>query len=414
MVVLGQPRQVALLEVGVGPAHERVDDQRVLHVDEHAERRVDARQRFDGQHGVEQRGAGAAVFLGNLDAHDAEVEELRQQRRRHLGVFVHLAHERPHLAVGELVDAVGEEAFVVGQLGQGERRGGGRVGHGHLRFREGRHRRGDWSRCGPRLCSRCYHRASAPASSPRGVPTMLSSSVRLAVATVCAVSVAGCGGRRRAAGRTDAAASRSAAPQPAAQAPATPPAEAEQPVFRGRRQLRARRCHRHRQAGQSGHRSHPGRLRGHRRRQAPDHRDVPSGEDRHHRAGRDDRPAHHPPGRRERRRRRRRAHLRLLPRRISRAARQQHGRAQAPHRLRADAARAEGSGVGDVSAQPARQRRADAQPRTARARHRTLPGPQVRLHAAQRARRPLRESADRSGRAHPPAGVALGARPGCR
>ena len=77
-------RQVAPLDVVVAPAQERVDDERVLHVDEHADGRVDARERFDGQHGVEEAGAAAAVALGDLDAHHAEVEQLVDER---VGIF---------------------------------------------------------------------------------------------------------------------------------------------------------------------------------------------------------------------------------------------------------------------------------------------------------------------------------------
>ena len=59
---------------------ERVDHQRVLHVDQHADRRIDARQRLDRQDRVEEARAAAAVALGNLDAHHAEVEQLVDER----------------------------------------------------------------------------------------------------------------------------------------------------------------------------------------------------------------------------------------------------------------------------------------------------------------------------------------------
>ena len=78
----GQPGEVALLDVVVAPAQQRVDDQRVLDVDEHADRRVDARQLLDREHGVEEAAAGAAVGLGDLDAHDAELEQLPDERAR--------------------------------------------------------------------------------------------------------------------------------------------------------------------------------------------------------------------------------------------------------------------------------------------------------------------------------------------
>ena len=62
--------------------------------------------------------AGAAVGFGNLDAHDAEVEELVDELAGHLRLLVHVADERPDLSIGELVHAVAEQRFVVGQRRQ--------------------------------------------------------------------------------------------------------------------------------------------------------------------------------------------------------------------------------------------------------------------------------------------------------
>ncbi len=106
--------------------------ERVLDVDQHADRRVDARERLDGEHRVEEARAAAAVGVRDLDAHHAEVEELGEQALVDLGVLVHVADERADLAVGELVHAVAEELFVFG-----ERRSapGGRLGvlGGHVK-----------------------------------------------------------------------------------------------------------------------------------------------------------------------------------------------------------------------------------------------------------------------------------------
>ena len=112
-------RQVLALDVVGAPAHHGVDDQRVLHVDEHADRRIDARQRFDREHRVEERAAGAAEAFRHLDAHHAELEQLLDQLRRELRVLVHLARERADFLVGELVNAVAENHFVFGQPRQG-------------------------------------------------------------------------------------------------------------------------------------------------------------------------------------------------------------------------------------------------------------------------------------------------------
>ena len=60
-----------------------------------------------------ERAAGAVVFLGDLDGHDAELEQRLDERLRNRRVLVHLPYEGPDLAVGELVDAVGEQLLVV-------------------------------------------------------------------------------------------------------------------------------------------------------------------------------------------------------------------------------------------------------------------------------------------------------------
>ena len=112
-------RKVGRLLRVARPAVERIDDERVLDVDEDADRRVDPRQRLDGEHGVKERRAGAAVGLGNLDAHDAEVEQLVDELWRNLRVLVHLADERPDFAIGEFVDAVAEEGFVLAEPCEG-------------------------------------------------------------------------------------------------------------------------------------------------------------------------------------------------------------------------------------------------------------------------------------------------------
>ena len=110
-----EARQVAALQIVAAPAQQRVDDERVLDVDEHADRRIDARQRLDGEHGVKKAGAAAAVRFGNLDAHHAEPEQLVDERAGNRGVLVHLTDERPDLAVGELVDAVADQPFFLGE-----------------------------------------------------------------------------------------------------------------------------------------------------------------------------------------------------------------------------------------------------------------------------------------------------------
>src|SRR2546421_9700099 len=50
-------------------------DEGVLDVDEDRRRGVHGRQLLHGEHGHEQAAAGAAVRLGDLDPHEAELEE---------------------------------------------------------------------------------------------------------------------------------------------------------------------------------------------------------------------------------------------------------------------------------------------------------------------------------------------------
>ena len=77
-----------------------------------------------------KRAARAAVRVGNLDAHDAQIEQLVDESPGNLGVLVHLADERADLGVGELPHAVAKEPLVFGQACQRGRQGfGGRGGH---------------------------------------------------------------------------------------------------------------------------------------------------------------------------------------------------------------------------------------------------------------------------------------------
>ena len=115
------------------PAQQRVDDQRVVDVDDHADGRVDARQLFDGEGRVEEGAAGAAVDLGHLDAHDAQVEERPQQVAIERLLLVHGPRERGDPVHREFADAVAEEPLVVGERRKGRGRNRGcvdRLGHG--------------------------------------------------------------------------------------------------------------------------------------------------------------------------------------------------------------------------------------------------------------------------------------------
>src|SRR5262245_3865400 len=72
---------------------------------------------------MEKRRTSAALDVRDFDAHDAELEKLVHELVWNLGLLIHRAHERPDLAVGELVDAVTKKSLVVRQ--KSERRTGG-------------------------------------------------------------------------------------------------------------------------------------------------------------------------------------------------------------------------------------------------------------------------------------------------
>ena len=127
----GHLRQVALLLLVGAPAQQGIVDQRVLHVDDHAGRGVHARQFFHRQDRLEELGAASAVLLGNLNAHQAKLEEIMDEIFVEDGLLVHLLHQRTNFLVGELADVVAEEDFVFGERGQRGGRGDLQSGFRH-------------------------------------------------------------------------------------------------------------------------------------------------------------------------------------------------------------------------------------------------------------------------------------------
>ena len=132
----GHLGQEVLFLLIAAPTQERVIDQRILHVDDHAGGCIHARQFFDGQDRFEELGGASAVLLGNLNAHQAELEEIVDEIFVEDALLVHLLHQRTDLLVGELADVVAEENFIFGERGSGagERLQSG-FGHGDT-FRE--------------------------------------------------------------------------------------------------------------------------------------------------------------------------------------------------------------------------------------------------------------------------------------
>ena len=118
-LVGGKAGQVALFQIVVAPAHERVDDQRVLDVHEDGDRRIHARQRLNRQNRVKERAAAAAVALGNLDAHHAEIEELWHEVGRKRRLVIHGSHPGADLGGGEFQHGIEQQPLIVCQTRKG-------------------------------------------------------------------------------------------------------------------------------------------------------------------------------------------------------------------------------------------------------------------------------------------------------
>ena len=127
--VSAHPRQVALLLLVGGPAHQRVVHQRVLHIDDHAHRGIDARQLLHRKDGFEECSAAAAVLLRDLDAHQSQFEEVLDQRRLEDALLVHFLNVRSDGFVGKLANGVAKQGFVFGQRDQ---RSGRHIGCGDI------------------------------------------------------------------------------------------------------------------------------------------------------------------------------------------------------------------------------------------------------------------------------------------
>ena len=69
------------------------------------------------------------IRLADLDAHEAHLEELRDERGVDLAVALHLLHARSHFFVREPGDGVAEHRFVVGEYRERRVRHAMRLGH---------------------------------------------------------------------------------------------------------------------------------------------------------------------------------------------------------------------------------------------------------------------------------------------
>ncbi len=85
---------------------------------------------------MEEARAGAAVRLGDLDAHDAQAEQVVDEVAGHLRVLVHLPDQRANALIGEFEDAVAKELFVFREDGERRAADDRFLRHGHVSFCE--------------------------------------------------------------------------------------------------------------------------------------------------------------------------------------------------------------------------------------------------------------------------------------
>src|SRR5579863_445397 len=124
-------RQVALLLLIAAPTQQRVVDQRVLHVDDHARRGVHPRQLFDRKNGLKKLCAAPAVLLGNLNPHQPQLEKLVDEIFVEDSLLVHLFDQRTDLLVSKLVNVVAEKNFIFGERSQWSGNGSLQRSFGH-------------------------------------------------------------------------------------------------------------------------------------------------------------------------------------------------------------------------------------------------------------------------------------------
>ena len=104
------------------PAH-RVVHQRVVHVNVDRGRCVDPRQLLDRKRRHEDAARRPAVLLGDLDPHEPQLEELRDQLREESPRLVHLRDMGGDFRLGEFTDGRAEQLLFFREEGQGWRSG---------------------------------------------------------------------------------------------------------------------------------------------------------------------------------------------------------------------------------------------------------------------------------------------------
>ena len=111
-----EPRQPLLLLRLVAEEVDRHRAERRVRRDGDRDGRVDARQLLDRDRVRDGVGAGAAVLLGDRDAHQPELGELRDELVREALLAVELLGDRRDARLGEVAHRAPEQLLLVGQL----------------------------------------------------------------------------------------------------------------------------------------------------------------------------------------------------------------------------------------------------------------------------------------------------------
>ena len=129
----GHLRQIAFLLFFAAPAQQRVIDQGILHVDDHAGGSVHARQFFHCQDRLKELGSASPVLFGNLNSHQSELEEIVDEIFIEDALLIHLLHQRTNLLVGKLANVIAEKNFIFGKVRERRGSSGLQRGFGHER-----------------------------------------------------------------------------------------------------------------------------------------------------------------------------------------------------------------------------------------------------------------------------------------
>ena len=100
-LVLDQARKVFAFLFAIRPSHDGIVDKGVLHVDEDAERCVHSRNLLNRKNRHEKTACAAAKFFGNVNCHQPEIKQFRNETLFEFCFFVHLSDKRPDPAFRE-------------------------------------------------------------------------------------------------------------------------------------------------------------------------------------------------------------------------------------------------------------------------------------------------------------------------